>query len=255
MDNNFSCNEVDIGTSEKGQHCFIADESLKSWLSSSRAGISYWHCYLFPFIQKYSTADCLKIIKDPAPIIKQASTWLKKRMNRTTVAASFSEYLAAQGTQGTLGGPEGDDSDAKILSCLEHFLNKGECSVTPSLFKKCPVWKGLAEELIEEANALCERRPELIQKSTRGYLIQVPGVKKGSPKPLRLGSVYTESIPRGKIEDAQAACDTIEKGCRNAEKLKRVTATRMYLNELVELAAEGGENVQRQTTYGSLFPM
>ena len=65
MNNSFTWDPANIGTDAAGKHCFLADVELKSWLESSRAGIAYWHCYLLPFINKYSTNDFLRTINGP----------------------------------------------------------------------------------------------------------------------------------------------------------------------------------------------
>ena len=91
INNNFVCSHSDVGTNEKGQHWFLADESLRTWLASSRAGITYWYCYLFPFIEKYSTKQCYAIIKTcllqlrPQPSFCE-SEWLGQQLLRISAS-------------------------------------------------------------------------------------------------------------------------------------------------------------------------
>ena len=91
MINNFVCNGAALGTDAQGQHCFVADESLKSWLAKGRTNISFWYCYLSPFLQKYSAQECYSIMKDPPERIKGATEWLRERMDGCVWDAELAE--------------------------------------------------------------------------------------------------------------------------------------------------------------------
>ena len=100
MRNNFTCDWREIVMHEQGWHHFLTAVSMKSWLESIRPGIEYWQCSFFPFLKKYSTNECLKIIKDPSLMIKNLTHWLRVRISRATLTPTPTECAAHQGKDG-----------------------------------------------------------------------------------------------------------------------------------------------------------
>ena len=242
MCNDFTCDRDKIGTNSDGRHTFLSDVSLKSWLESDRAGIAYWYCYLFPFITRYSTEDCLKIIASPSPSIKEATDWLRARMQGTTATRNVKEYRAdkentEQGSHPAEGHPAEGDDELKLA--IQHFLDKGEIKVTATKAGQCKLVPGTTQnERLKKWDDLCATNKKLVIKTTAGatthYIIQVPRLKKVESPPLRDNTQCEERVHPLRIVEAETLCKHINSHVNNSEKKKKkkILVTERYLKEL-----------------------
>ena len=161
-----------------------------------------------------------------SPTIKVATEWLRKRMSRTTTAATIQEYVKsaaatpvpkpAVNVDHPPAVPELPPVPAAVQASINSFLHLGVRRKSHYKLKGCRHMLGSEDERIAMFDTVSKVRPDGMRKVAAGggaYIIQVPGLKHGE----QVGSVgttmHTEHISANRLAGALELCHRMQAQC------------------------------------------
>ena len=108
---------------------------------------------------EYSAQDCLKIMKEPSPLLRTATNWLRARMSGATVAQSVKDWIAQQEELARDANTAQATEGAELQTVLNYFLSKGEHRLTVYKAKNCKLRQGTPASRLQLLDEACAKSP------------------------------------------------------------------------------------------------